>query len=84
MTNITVRKANLEEALGIDPEAESLPDGVRAFDSTDWHAHFLCGLVEGDWVVEIKDDLDALNWQATGNFVVQMDDDGSGFFRKLD
>jgi len=78
MLQITVRKAQDNEKLNISEEAETLPKGVRSFDSTDWWAHFLTGIQEGDWVVTISDPDDMLNWQQPGIFFLQKEDD-AGF-----
>ncbi len=81
MLEITVRPANEDERLNVDVEAE-LPQDIVTFDGSDWQAHFFNGLSPGDWVVEIKDPEDILEWTLPGLFWVQKDEDG-GFYRRI-
>lgn len=78
---ISIRQAQPHEIIRVDEEAETLPEGVRAFDSTDWDCCFLSCLVPGDHVVEIPVDAPIAN-QSKGTFVVHKQDDG-GFFRRV-
>ena len=82
MLEIKVRPANSEEKLNINVEMDFLPLGVKAFDSTDWEAHFFLGLNEGEWIVEINDPLQILKWTKEGQFIVQINNNGGGFINE--
>ncbi len=78
---ITVRKANDDEKLNVNPE-EKLPAGVRPFDDCHFDNHIFHCLREGDFVVEVTDPDGIIKWQSTGTFLLQKTHD-FGFLKKI-